>query len=364
MAAAAWCTSIATMRGTHNLGAWENFLYFGYLPSDTPGTARTTTSGSDADSDDLLAAAWAQRRRHTVEGIERSLEHVRWFQELAKSEDGLYEEFTPEPYVLPRDIPGTRFHEDDFLTPSECAAMVRLFERIVVPGNAGEAYGTSQYTTATYMDLKYRSSRSLFRDEERLYWSVRARMQERLAGALDVERPLHAVAAHMTMRNVLPWIGCADVFDCAQTAGSKVEDLIGGMTAHQDGCMWPHERAIDDRTPADRLLDPAKQNDEFYDVAACRRKSNPNWEYPTYTAIVFLNGGTDSSHSGSCSAAAGHGVDVDAACNEVSKTTDKVTRRDLRGGEFAWIDRMSDRFDRMNRTSWLEHKVRSGLLFQ
>ena len=389
VAVAAWLTSVQTMRGTSQLTRHHNTLFFGRRPSDVPGALPL----------EPIEVAWARIRRVTAESIEESLTRVRSFQEAAKTEDRLFEEFTPRPDRLPEDIEGLRFHDDGFLSPLECDQLTTMFERIVVPGTAGEAYGTSQYTTASFFDLKYQSQGSLSREEEDLYWSVRQRVQQRLKERLGVQGQLHVSAAHITMRNVLPWLGCADAYDCGRSMGGRHEDVIGGMSYHQDGCVWPHDRRnFPPHDPlasmvnySQRVLD--RSRGEFYEPDDCRRKKHPNWEYPTYTAIVFLNGAAGSdpypgggSSSGACSpgdtpgdtpgdgqegaegAETGGQSDPGRICRassepEGAEGAEGAEGSRVRGGEFAWINRMSDHFDRVDRSSWIEHQVSSNRTF-
>ena len=58
-----------------------------------------------------------------------------------------------------------------------------------------------------------------------------------------------------------------------------------------------------------------------------------------YTAILFLNGGDDDNTADSTSDAA----DAD--------------RPRVRGGEFAWLDKASDRFDMASSAAWAAHGV-------
>jgi hypothetical protein len=59
-----------------------------------------------------------------------------------------------------------------------------------------------------------------------------------------------------------------------------------------------------------------------------------------YTAILFLNGGDDDNNSDSTTSDA---ADAD--------------RPRVRGGEFAWLDKASDRFDMANSAAWAAHGV-------
>ena len=116
-----------------------------------------------------------------------------------------------------------------------------------------------------------------------------------------------------------------------------MENLFGGMTMHQDGCVWPHEHIEGQNDPNKVNWEGARQDlgpGEFYDPSDCRRKQNPNWEFPVYTALLYLGG---------------RGAEALDGAEQCSSG--------MRGGELAFLDRMSNRFNGSSEESWRDHEV-------
>jgi hypothetical protein len=232
-----------------------------------------------------LLAAVADRR--TSSAVRRGLEAAL---AAAEREDAL---FAAHANDVPTNRTRTRVHVDGVASLQECNKLISLFERRVVPGLKGNAYGNEQYTTAEVLDFEYRKPHDgaakgsggggghvgMTRHERALVHRLRSRLQATLEQTLGLgPGVVVASAGHVTMRNPLPWLGCDDPLSeraCQHTLHGGKEQRVGGMSVHQDGCVFPHENVYPPSDPLSKvnfstrvLTGPG----DFYAPDDCRRK--------------------------------------------------------------------------------------------